>query len=67
MKSFFKLVKLKVHFKDQYNEKANTEDRICKPQSNKKWTPKKNHHTIETYIEETEREFKQQEDINDNK
>ena len=36
MKSFFRLVKLKAQFKDQYNEKLNTEDQIFKPQSNKK-------------------------------
>ena len=36
MESFFRLVKLKVHFRDQYNEKLNTENQIFKPQSNKK-------------------------------
>ena len=56
MDSFFRLVKFKAHFKDQYNEKLNTEDQIFKPQSNKKWTPNKNYHTIETYIEAAERE-----------
>ena len=51
-------VKLKAHFKEQYNEKLNTEDQIFKPQRKKeKWTPNKNHHTIETYIEATEREL----------
>ena len=67
MQSFYRLVKLKVHIKDQYNEKLNIEDQISKHWSNKKWTPNKNHHTIETYIEATERERKQQEDIKDNK
>ena len=38
------------------------EDQIFRPQSNKKWTPNKNHHTIETYIGATERELKQQGD-----
>ena len=32
-----------------------------------KWTPNKNHHTIETYVEATERELKKQGDIKDNK
>ena len=53
MKSFFRLVKLKAHFKDQYNKKLNMADQIFKPQSNKNWSPNKNHHTIETYIEGT--------------
>ena len=53
MESFFRLVKLKAYFKDQYNEKLNTEDQFFKPQSNKKWTPNKSHHNIETYIEAT--------------
>ena len=37
MQSFFRLVKLKPRFKDQYNEKLNMEDQIFKPQSDKKW------------------------------
>ena len=40
---------------------------MFKPQSNKKWTPNKKYHTIETYIEATETELKQQGDISDNK
>ena len=67
MQSFFRLVKLKAHFKDQYNEELNTEDQTFKPPRNKKWTPDKNHHNVETYIEATERELKQQGDISDNK
>ena len=59
MESFFRLVNLKAHLKDQYNEKLNTEDQIFKPQSNKKWAPNKNHHTIETNTEAKERELKQ--------
>ena len=34
------------------------EDQIFKPQNNKKCTPNKNHRTIKTYIEVTERELK---------
>ena len=67
MQSFFRLVKLKTHFKEQYNEKSNTEYQIFKPQRNKKWTPNKNNHTMKTYIEATERELKQKRDISDNK
>ena len=67
MQSFFRLVKLKAHFKDQYNEELNTEDQTFKPPRNKKWTPDKNHHSVETYIEATEREFKQQGDVSDKK
>ena len=59
MESFFRLVNLKAHLKDQYNDKLNTEDQIFKPQSNKKWRPNKNHHTIKTYTEAKERELKQ--------
>ena len=58
MKSFFRFVKLKAYLKVQYNEKVNTEDQIFKPQNNKKCTPNKNHRTIKTYIEATERELK---------
>ena len=54
MESFFRLVKMKAHFKDQNHEKLNMKDHIFKPQSNKKWTPNKNHCTVETYIEATE-------------
>ena len=43
------------------------EDQIFKPQSDMKWTPNKNHNTIETYIEATEKELRQQGDISDNK
>ena len=67
MESFFRLVKLKTHFDNQHNETLNTEDQMFKPQSNKKWTPNKKYHTIETYIEATETELKQQGDISDNK
>ena len=59
MESFFRLAKLKSHFKDQCNGKLNIEDQISQPQCNKKWTPNKNHHTITTYIEAKERELKQ--------
>ena len=55
MESSFRLAKLKAHLKTNFNEKSNTEDQIFKPQSNKKWTSNKNHHTIETYIEVRER------------
>ena len=54
MGSFFRLVKLKPHFIDQYNENLNTEDQIFKPQSNK------------TFIKAMERELKQQGDLSDN-
>ena len=64
---FFRLVKLKAHFKDQYSEKLNTEDQVFKSQINKKWTPNNNHHTIGIYIKATETELKQQRDIRDNK
>ena len=55
-------VKLKAHFKDQYNEKLNTEDQIFKPQGEKKkkkWTPNKqrkenfNKEEISVAIEDT--------------
>ena len=35
MECFFKLAKLKAHFKDQYNEKLNMENQNFKPLSNK--------------------------------
>ena len=40
---------------------------MSKPQSNKKWSAIKNHLNIETYIEATEKELKQQGDISENK
>ena len=67
MQSFSRLAKLKAHFKDQYNEKLNTEDQIFKPQSNKIWTPNKIHQTVEIYIKATEGELKQQGDISSHK
>ena len=67
MQSFFRLAKLKAYFKGQNNEELNTENQTFKPPRNKKLTPDKNHHNVETYIEAKERELKQQGDISDNK
>ena len=58
MESFFRFVKLKAHFKYQYNEKLNKQQ---------KWIPNKIHHSIETYIEAAEKELKQQGKIGGNK
>ena len=58
---------LKANFKDQYNEKLNTNDQIFKHQRTKKWTLNKNHHIIKTYVEATGKELKQQGDITENK
>ena len=66
MESLFRL-KLEIHFKDHYTEKSNTKDQYSKPQSDEKWIPNKNHQSIKTYIEATERELKQQGDICDKK
>lgn len=64
---FFSLFKLKPHFKDQYNDKLNTEEKIFKPQSNKKLTPNKNHLTIKHIgIEAITTKLKQQGDISGN-
>ena len=67
MQSFLILIKLIAHFKDQHYWKLKMEDQIFKPQSDMKWTPNKNHNSIETYIEATEKELRQQGDISDNK
>ena len=67
MQSFLILIKLKAHFKDRHYGKLKIEDQIFKLQSNMKWTPNKNHNTIETYIEATERELRQDGDISVNK
>ena len=67
MESFYRLAKLKTHFKDQYNDELNMEDQIFKHQSNKKWTPNKNHYIMKRYIEAPETELIQPGGISDNK
>ena len=55
LESFYRLLKLKAYFKDNENTKLTTEQQILKPEKKKKWTPNKNHHTVLTYTETTQR------------
>ena len=60
MESFYRLLKLKAHFKDNENTKLTTEEQIFKPQKKEKSTPNENHHTVLTYIEATQRELEKE-------
>ena len=60
LESFYRLLKLKAYFKDNENTKLTTEQQIFKPQKKEKWTPNKNHHTMSTYIEVTQRELEKE-------
>ena len=51
--TFFRLIKLKAHFKDNIMYNPTTEDQLFKPKTNKKWRLDKNHQIVETYIEAT--------------
>ena len=53
---FYRRIKLKAHFKDQTNRAIIKEYMFRKP-TDKTWIPKKNHHTIETFIEATNKEI----------
>ena len=41
LESFYKLLKLKAHFKDNENTKLTMEEQIFKPQKKETWTPNK--------------------------
>ena len=58
LESFYRL--LKAYFKDNENTKLTTEQQIFKSQKKEKWTPNKNHHTVLTYIEATQRELEKE-------
>ena len=60
LESFYKLLKLKAHFKDNENTKLTTEEQIFKPQKKEKCTPNKNHHTVLTYTEATQRKLQKE-------
>ena len=60
MKSFYRLLKLKTYFKDNENTKLTTEQQIFQPQKKEKWTPNKNHHTVLTYTQATQRELEKE-------
>ena len=60
LESFYRLLKLKACFKDNENTKVTMEQQIFKPQKKEKWTPNKNHHTVLTYIEATQRELEKE-------
>ena len=60
LESFYRLLKLKAHFKDNENTKLTTEEQIFKPQKKEKLSPNKNHHTVLTYIEVTKRKLEKE-------
>ena len=64
--NFFRLIKLKVYFKDNNVYNTSTENQLFKPKTNKKWRPHKNHHTIEMYIEATKNALETEEQNNNN-
>ena len=45
---FFRLIKLKVYFKNKKNKDLYSEEDRFKKQTNKNWIPTNNHHSIET-------------------
>ena len=49
---FYRLIKLKAHFRDNTELKEQTAEEIFKKPTNKKWALNKNH-TIETFIDAT--------------
>ena len=57
METFYRTIKLKGYFKDLNKNAVPTEEQISKPTNHKKLTPKKNHHTVLTYIEATQEEL----------
>ena len=72
LESFYKLLKLKAHFKDNENTKLTTEEQIFKPQEKEKWTSNKNsvltyNNTVLTYIEATQRELEKNKQTNKQK
>ena len=64
--TFFRLIKLKAHFKDNIMYNPTTEDQLFKPKTNKKWRLDKNHQIVETYIEAT-KNILETEEKNNNK
>ena len=51
LNNFFRLIKLKAHFKDSTNKDTDDENTMFIVNKNKGWTPDKNHHTIDTFVE----------------
>ena len=55
---FFRLLKLKAHFKDKNNSVVKNK---FEKNSNSNWTPANNHHTVNTYIALIQKEVSEQE------
>ena len=53
---FFRRIKLKAYFKDSPNETNSKQSELYFP-SKTNWTPKENHHSIETYIEAVKKDL----------
>ena len=53
---FFRRIKLKAYFKDSPNETNSKKSELYFP-SKTNWTPKDNHHSIETYIEAVKKDL----------
>lgn len=56
--NFGRKLKLKAHFMNNHPPDKNDEATRFRPQPNKKWTPPKPHHTINTFIESFENQVK---------
>ena len=61
LQNFYRLIKLKAYFKDTESTTKKDENKIFIPEKQKPWTPSRNHHSIETFIDLV------QHDINDAK
>ena len=53
---FFRRIKLKAYFKDNPNETKSKKSELYFP-SKTNWTPKDNHHSIDTYIEAVKKDL----------
>ena len=51
LNNFFRLIKLKAHFKDSINKGVDDKNRMVKANKNKGRIPDKNNHTIDTFVE----------------
>ena len=54
---FGRKIKLRGHFGNQPKNDLNDETNLCKPATNKTWTPQA-HHTINTFLEALQNDLK---------
>ena len=46
LESFYRLLKLKAHFKDNEHNKLTTVEQIFQKQEKEEWTPNNSHHAV---------------------